>query len=85
MRVCFYFLQDFASYTSGVYKHVSGSELGGHAIKIIGWGVDATAGKYWIVANSWNRSWGMDGYFYIAKGTNECGIEQEVVAGTVLK
>ena len=30
--------QDFMQYKSGVYKHTSGSMLGGHAIKIVGWG-----------------------------------------------
>ena len=28
---------DFPSYKNGVYKHVSGNALGGHAINIIGW------------------------------------------------
>jgi hypothetical protein len=31
---------DFLTYTSGVYQHTTGSELGGHAIEIIGWGVE---------------------------------------------
>jgi len=75
--------QDFATYSSGVYKHVSGDLMGGHAIKIIGWDVDPKAGPYWIVVNSWNYSWGQKGLFWIAKGTNECGIESQIVAGTV--
>ncbi len=45
---------DFPSYKSGVYQHVSGSELGGHAIKILGWGVENNT-KYWLVANSWSE------------------------------
>ena len=28
--------EDFPTYTGGVYHHVSGSELGGHAINIFG-------------------------------------------------
>jgi cathepsin B len=48
---------DFPTYRTGVYKHTSGSELGGHAIKIIGWGVDSGT-PYWLVANSWNEQWG---------------------------
>jgi cathepsin B len=43
---------DFPTYRSGVYKHTSGDELGGHAIKIIGWGVDSGT-PYWLVANSY--------------------------------
>jgi cathepsin B len=36
---------------------------------------------YWIVANSWNEDWGNGGFFNIAKGNDECGIESQVVAG----
>lgn len=71
---------DFPSYKSGVYKHESGSALGGHAIRIIGWGVEKGS-KYWLVANSWNTDWGDNGLFKILRGSNECGIEAEVVAG----
>lgn len=50
---------DFESYKGGVYQHVTGDYLGGHAVKIIGWGVDATSNlPYWLVANSWNTQWG---------------------------
>lgn len=73
--------QDFLQYTSGVYQHVTGSALGGHAVKIVGYGVDATAGKYWIVANSWGTQWGMNGYFHIKKGSNECGFEGDAYSG----
>ena len=46
--------------STGVYQHVSGAELGGHAVKIIGWGVEDGT-KYWLVANSWNNDWGDHG------------------------
>tara|TARA_B110000208_G_C11731497_1_gene416597 strand:+ start:60 stop:1499 length:1440 start_codon:yes stop_codon:yes gene_type:complete len=68
---------DFANYVSGVYTHVSGGVEGGHAVRIVGWGVDGGK-KYWKVANSWNPYWGENGYFRIAKGNNECGIENGV-------
>ena len=45
---------DFPSYQSGVYQHTAGAALGGHAIKILGWGVENNV-KYWLVANSWNE------------------------------
>jgi len=32
--------EDFLTYTSGVYYHQTGASLGGHAIKIYGWGFD---------------------------------------------
>ena len=69
---------DFLTYTSGVYTHKSGSELGGHAIKISGWGTTADGVDYWIAENSWNNYWGMFGSFLIARGTDECGIEVSV-------
>jgi len=68
--------QDFMQYSSGVYHHVSGSLLGGHAIKIVGWGIDSQSKlPYWIVANSWGADWGMNGFFWIRRGSNECQIE----------
>ena len=36
---------------------------------------------YWIVANSWSADWGESGYFKIRRGTNECGIEANALAG----
>jgi len=72
--------EDFLSYKSGVYKHVTGAEEGGHAIKILGWGTE-NGEDYWLVANSWNNEWGDNGFFKILRGVDECGIEDGVVAG----
>ena len=74
--------EDFEDYSSGVYQHVTGDYLGGHAVKIIGWGVDDQNVKYWLIANSWNERWGENGYFRMLRGEDECGIEDEVVTGT---
>jgi len=71
---------DFLAYKSGVYQYVSGDALGGHAVEIIGYGTENGV-NYWTVKNSWNPSWGDNGYFKIIRGTDECGIESEIVAG----
>jgi cathepsin B len=71
---------DFPSYKSGVYQHESGAELGGHAIRILGWG-EENGTPYWLVANSWNYDWGDKGYFKILRGSDECGIESQIAAG----
>jgi len=71
---------DFLSYKTGVYSHVTGEELGGHAIKVLGWGTENGV-AYWLVANSWNEDWGDKGFFKILRGKDECGIESGIVAG----
>ncbi|XP_020878124.1 cathepsin B-like protease 3 isoform X2 [Arabidopsis lyrata subsp. lyrata] len=81
VEVSFTVYEDFAHYKSGVYKHITGSNIGGHAVKLIGWGTSNEGEDYWLMANQWNRGWGDDGYFMIRRGTNECGIEDEPVAG----
>jgi hypothetical protein len=66
----------------GVYKWDGKSkEEGGHAVVIMGWGIDAAAGPYWIVRNSWGDYWGENGYFKIQRGTNMCSIEENIVVG----
>lgn len=72
--------EDFINYKEGVYKHVTGKPLGGHAIRILGWGVEDET-PYWLIANSWNTDWGNNGYFKILRGENHCGIEAEISAG----
>jgi cathepsin B len=74
---------DFMTYRSGVYHHVSGSFVGYHAVKIIGWGVN-NGTPYWIIANSWGTGWGMDGFFWMLRGQNECHIEEYIYTGTPL-
>ena len=56
--------------------------LGGHAVKMIGWGVDEGV-PFWTCVNSWNNLWGEGGTFRILRGVNECGIETMGVAGEV--
>ncbi|XP_063825007.1 cathepsin B [Ostrinia nubilalis] len=74
---------DLLSYKSGVYKHTQGDALGGHAIKIMGWG-EENGMKYWLIANSWNTDWGDNGFFKILRGEDHCGIESSIVAGEPL-
>jgi len=71
----------FANYTGGIYKHTKGELLGGHAVRIVGFGIE-NGQKYWKVANSWNPYWGEKGYFRIARGTNELNIEDMVTASS---
>lgn len=74
---------DLLNYKNGVYKHTAGNALGGHAVKILGYGVE-NGNKYWLIANSWNSDWGDNGFFKILRGDNHCGIESSIVAGEPL-
>lgn len=70
--------QDFMSYAGGIYKHVSGSLAGYHAVSVVGYN---DTDKYWICKNSWGTGWGeagpggTRGWFRIAYG--ECGMDTQ--------
>jgi len=83
-------------YTDGIFhgpksewtedNHVPGLniwEQTNHAVVGIGWG-EEKGNKYWIMKNTWGASWGEAGYFRIARGVDECGIESMSVAGNVI-
>ncbi len=55
--------EDFMFYSGGIYKHVTGSMQGGHAITLVGYNDDE---RYWIAKNSWGTGWGEAGYFRIS-------------------
>jgi len=84
VEAAFYVFSDFMSYSSGVYQRRSVDLDGGHAVKIIGWGVDeSTKLPYWLITNSWGDDWGEKGFFRIRRGTNECDIETEIATGLI--
>lgn len=68
----FHVFNDFYSYGTGVYRHVSGSDLGLHCVEVIGY---SEAEGCWICKNSWGTGWGASGFFKIAYG--EAGIDTE--------
>ncbi len=58
--------------------------VGGHAVSICGWGVhtDPKTQKdipFWWIKNSWGTGYGEGGYFKMLRGSNHCGIEENVV------
>lgn len=79
--------QDFFSYKSGVYKKTGlekSASFGYHSVRIVGWGEEPDIYgqplKYWLAVNSWGPYWGEEGLFKILRGTNECEIEEFVLA-----
>lgn len=43
--------EDFLSYSEGIYELTAGEFVGGHAMKLIGWGTDDDGYLYWILQN----------------------------------
>jgi len=89
MVVGFEVYPDFKQYSGGIYHHTGLTdgfnpfELTNHAVLIVGYGTDAETGEdYWTVMNSWGKEWGVDGFFKIRRGTDECGIESIAVNAT---
>ncbi|KAI6190842.1 hypothetical protein M3Y97_00162800 [Aphelenchoides bicaudatus] len=75
--------EDLINYSSGIYYHRYGGSIGTHSVRLVGWG-EQDGVPYWLIANSWNSAWGIEnGFFKIVRGTNHCGIESEILAGSV--
>jgi len=75
--VCFQVAADFRLYSSGIYSSTTCSPKTAdvnHAVLIVGFDTDKDGNKYWIVKNSWSSKWGNEGYFWIQRGANMCGI-----------
>lgn len=76
---------DLFTYRSGIYRKSSFGEQrakGFHSVRLVGWGEESNGfqtAKYWIAAQSWGTWWGERGYFRIARGVNECSIEEYVL------
>lgn len=75
LAACFTVYQDFYAYGSGVYRHSTGSVVGGHCVSIVGFDDGA---QCWICKNSWGSGWGESGFFRIGYG--QCGIDAEAWA-----
>ena len=73
------------TYSSGILDKTSSQcPISGmnHAVTMVGYGSESGT-DYWIIKNSWGKSWGEDGYFRIRRGTGCCGINCYITTGLV--
>lgn len=77
------FYDFFAQNPTGVYSNLvrpqNDRPIGGHAVVIVGWGMDENGTFYWIMRNSWGIAWGDQGYFKMQYDFE--GILENVMAG----
>ena len=84
-EVCFTIYHNFYSFfrnhPTGIYDTTnSTSVVGGHCVKIIGWG-EEDGKPFWLIANSWGTGFGDQGFFRFLRGSNLCDMEGGVVSG----
>ena len=68
-------------YTGGIMKGCC-NHATDHAVLIVGYGQEAGT-KYWTIKNSWDASWGEQGYVRLERGSNQCGITAAPVTAII--
>ncbi|KAJ8680058.1 hypothetical protein QAD02_015845 [Eretmocerus hayati] len=77
--------ENFKFYESGIfYDPKCNPDRLNHAVLVVGYGTDENGQDYWLVKNSWNETWGDDGYIKMARNEdNHCGIANRASYPTV--
>jgi len=54
-----------------------------HCVELVGYNATNTDNSYWIVRNSWNTNWGIEGYIYLEMWEDTCGLAYEATSAIV--
>lgn len=78
VTIAYQVASDFRDYKSGVYTSTvceNGPQDVNHAVLVVGYGNDPVSGlDYWLVKNSWDYTFGVEGFFKIEANKNMCGL-----------
>jgi len=66
---------DWQNYNGGVIESC-GDSLD-HCVQAVGWATYSDGTPYWNVRNSWGTSWGQNGFVWVERNQNMCGIAEE--------
>lgn len=74
----------FQTYKSGIFDSSSCGTSLDHGVALVGYGTESGQ-EYFILRNSWNTTWGDEGYMKIASqsGNGVCGVNMAAVYPTV--
>ena len=74
----------FQTYQSGVLMASQCGTSLDHAVLAVGYGTTSDGQDYWLIKNSWNTTWGDQGYIKLAivDGEGICGVQMEPLAPT---
>ena len=77
------FFDFFSASPAGVYNSSEDTpNVGGHCVKIIGWGTtEREHMPFWLIANSWGTDWAQRGVFRYLRGADLGGMDTAVWAG----
>jgi len=65
----------FQFYHKGVLDDASCGTNLDHGVLLVGFDTDSASSKdYWLVKNSWGKSWGDQGFIKFVRGKNQCGL-----------
>mmetsp|Transcript_45727 Transcript_45727/g.83757 ORF Transcript_45727/g.83757 Transcript_45727/m.83757 type:complete len:364 (+) Transcript_45727:70-1161(+) len=78
VSIAYQVASDFRHYAGGVYSSTvckNTEKDVNHAVLVVGYGTDTASGKdYWTIKNSWDYSFGVEGFFKMEAFKNMCGI-----------
>lgn len=78
VSIAYQVASDFRDYKHGVYTSTvckNGKKDVNHAVLAVGYGTDPVTGlDYWLVKNSWDYTFGEEGFFKIEAWKNMCGL-----------